>query len=600
MKRNTSASTLGIFLLLAAFFFVGCGAMELPGASSATTASVAPSAVPVQPTVVEATPEADPLLQLATIESLQVLTGEGADGETSVQLRGLLPSDCATIDNIVTERTANGFSLVVLAVQRPGENCSTEAVPFEEIVVLDVSGLEPGSYQVTANDRTVSFNLDGEGESPPAEEATPTATAVAQPEQSAISGVVWHDLCANTPANAEEVPAGCVLTGANALLADGQRQDEEEGIAGVQVALGEGACPATAVTTVSTDSDGAFQFTDLPAATYCVFVDMDDTLNQDLLGDGFWTSPEGEFPQQTVTLGEGPAGAEILFGWDYLNLPAAEVDLANCRNSFAFVQDLSIPDDTVFPPGAEFTKEWQLRNNGTCPWSTEYSVVFVGGDQMGAADAYLLQAAVAPGQTLDVAIDMVAPAEPGTYRGNWQVADANGEPFGIDGFIEDAFWLQIVVEEDAPPPGTPQPDSAVLGGVVWDDFCLNSNPGAGCVETPVDSGIFVADGSFGANEAPLSGIEITLADGLCPADGTLPAAGALLDTAVTDAAGLYQFAGLSAGSYCVFMDALSENMVDLLIPGNWTWPATGVGYYSVVLDPGEQILDLDFGWDFVD
>jgi hypothetical protein len=48
------------------------------------------------------------------------------------------------------------------------------------------------------------------------------------------------------------------------------------------------------------------------------------------------------------------------------------------------------------------------------------------------------------------------------------------------------------------------------------------------------------------------------------------------------------------------MDALSPENVDFLIPGNWTWPGTGVGQYSFILDPGEQALDLDFGWDYVD
>ena len=48
------------------------------------------------------------------------------------------------------------------------------------------------------------------------------------------------------------------------------------------------------------------------------------------------------------------------------------------------------------------------------------------------------------------------------------------------------------------------------------------------------------------------------------------------------------------------LDALDEEMVELLIPGNWTWPGTGVGQVTVVLDPGEQLTNLDFGWDYVD
>lgn len=593
MKKAGYLATTILFLLT--LLVLSACAQAAPDAAAPTSEPAEVAAATAVPPTAAPSPtaeQADPLLQLATIESLQVLGGPGTADETSVELRGLLPNDCAAIDNIITERTGNEFNIVVLTVQRPGESCSTEPVPFEERVVLDVSDLEAGSYQVTANDRQVTFSLAASATAEPAPETSPSLAA--------LNGIVWHDLCANGEGSAENTPEGCILTDANALLADGERQAEEEGIAGVQVMLGEGACPATAVASVTTDADGMFTFADLAPATYCVFVDTADSLNQALLGDGFWTAPQGETPQFTVSVPLDETADELAFGWDFLNLPAEAVDLANCENSFEFVSDLSIPDDTVFPPEADFTKVWQLRNNGTCPWTTAYSIVFVGGDQMGAADAYLLDQTVAPGQTLDVSIDMVAPALPGTYRGNWQVADADAEPFGIDGFIEDAFWLQIVVEEDAPAAATPLPNSGVIGGVVWEDLCVNSNPGTGCVETAEGSGVFVADGSFGSRESALSGIVISLAEGLCPADGTLPAAAALLETAVTDEAGLYRFEGLAAGSYCIFMDALSEANLDLLIPGNWTWPATGVGYYSFVLDPGEQALDLDFGWDFVE
>ena len=599
MKKTRPTKGTFLFLLLS-LLLSACAGLTPQSADPTAPPATAVEVVSVEPTAeptVPPTAEAEPLLQLATIESLQVLTPAAAGDETVVQLRGLLPNDCATIDNIVTEQTGNEFNLVVLTVQRPGEACSTEPVPFEETVVLDVSGLAPGSYQVTANESQVSFILAGP-EGTATEEPVAEPTAEADPTLAALTGVVWHDVCANGETGAEPPPEGCIATEAGALLADGERQAEEEGIAGVQVALGEGACPATAVSTVTTDAEGAFAFAELPPATYCVFVDTAEPLNLALLGDGFWTAPAGETPQFSVIAAAGEAGEELAFGWDFLNLPATAVDLATCENSFEFVADLSIPDDTVFPPEAEFSKAWQLRNNGTCPWTTEYSIVFVGGDQMGAEDAYLLGETVAPGQTLDVTIDMVAPALPGTYRGNWQVADTAGEPFGIDGFIEDAFWLQIVVEEDAPVVATPAPDSGALGGVVWDDFCINSNPGRGCVETAEGSGVFVGNGSFEASEVALSEIVISLAEELCPADGTLPQD--VVETAVTDTAGLYRFEGLSTGSYCVFMDALSEANLDLLIPGNWTWPATGVGYYSFVLDPGEQALDLDFGWDFVD
>ena len=43
--------------------------------------------------------------------------------------------------------------------------------------------------------------------------------------------------------------------------------------------------------------------------------------------------------------------------------PTAACDLAS------FVKDMSIPDGSVFTPGATFTKTWRLENAGTCTWS---------------------------------------------------------------------------------------------------------------------------------------------------------------------------------------------------------------------------------------
>jgi hypothetical protein len=326
-------------------------------------------------------------------------------------------------------------------------------------------------------------------------------------------------------------------------------------------------------------------------------VDPNDEQNRDILLPGQWTSPAGDIAEATIVLNDEAAVQETNFGWDYELLPA---DLDDCSNSFEFVEDLSIPDDTILAPGEEFVKSWRLRNNGTCPWNSDYAILFVGGEQMGAEERIPLAQSVAVSETLDVTIPMIAPLEPDTYRGNWQLAGPDGEPFGIDGNIEDAFWLRIIVEEGSTPSATPLPNSGAIGGVVWDDFCINGNPGRGCIETGEGSGIFIADGSFDALEAGLSEITISLAEGACPDDGSLPSSTAVIETAVTGEDGIYLFGDLNEGTYCIFMDALSAENVDFLIPGNWTWPGTGVGRYSFILDPGEQALDLDFGWDYVE
>jgi hypothetical protein len=590
-----------LLLVLVACDQFGSVTGQLPG----TGDTEEPTALPATITApAEATVSGEPLITTAEIDSLEILTVDQTAGQVQVKIRGVFPNACTDLDEVNIARQGNIFNLTVQVIQEPDAVCAQEIVPFEETVVLDVAGLEPGSYGVTANDRQVSFELAPE-EKPEAVATIETETeATAEPEPTievapttaSISGLVWHDACPNLAGEDAGTPAGCLLTEENVLMADGQLGDEE-GIAGVEVAIAEGTCPAAATASTRTDDQGVFTFSDLSEGTYCLFVDMTRTQNQGILGAGSWTAPADGAPQFTVSLESGQSQEGFQFGWDYLNLPAAAVEQTDCTKSFEFVADLNIEDDTVFSPGESFTKSWQLRNNGTCPWITGYSIVFVGGDLMSADESVPLERVVEQGEELEVSIGMIAPEETGTYRGNWQVADTNGEPFGIDGFIEDAFWLQIVVAESA---ATPLPNSAALGGVVWDDFCLDSNPGTGCLEVPAESGFFIANGSFGPGESPLSGILIGLADGACPADGSVPDGRAVINTVLTDDGGQYTFEDLAEGNYCVYMDALDEDMIDLLIPGNWTWPGTGVGSYSVVLDPGEQILDLDFGWDYVD
>lgn len=593
-----------IFLIVLLLALSACAQLEgIAGQLPGTNPTAEPTPLPPTSTVAAApTAPAEPLIITPEIDSLEILTGEQTADQVPVKMRGVFPDACTSLSDILVEQEGNSFNLTVLAVQEQGEACGQVLVPFEETVVLDVAGLDPGSYSVSANERQVSFDLAAEEEVEPTATAVPEATAGPDtpdqdsPSTTTISGLVWHDSCPNIAVEGAATPAGCVLTDENLFLADGQLQDEE-GIAGVEVALGEGQCPATAVNSTRTDNQGAFTFRDLSAGTYCLFVDMTRTQNQGVLGAGSWTAPGGESPQFTVTLEDGESQEGFNFGWDYLNQPSAAVEAIDCRNSFEFVADLNVPDDTAFAPGESFTKGWQLRNNGTCPWTTAYSVSFVGGDLMSAEESIPLDRVVEPGEDLEVTIDMIAPEAAGTYRGNWQVADANGEPFGIDGFIEDAFWLQIIVADDV---ATPLPNSAALGGIVWEDFCLNSDPGQGCLEVPEQSGIFIADGTFGPGESPLSGILIGLAEDACPSDGTVPQGSAILSTTLTDNTGQFRFENLADGTYCVYMDALDDDMIDLLIPGNWTWPGTGVGLYTVVLDPGEQLLDRDFGWDFVD
>ncbi len=110
-----------------------------------------------------------------------------------------------------------------------------------------------------------------------------------------------------------------------------------------------------------------------------------------------------------------------------------------------FIADVTVADGTVFAPGATFKKTWRLKNIGTCTWTTNYSLVYVSGEKFSGPTSARLPVNVAPGQTVDVTIDFTAPNTSGKYRGNWQLANANGTPFGIGWNAKGVFWVEIVV-----------------------------------------------------------------------------------------------------------------------------------------------------------
>lgn len=109
-----------------------------------------------------------------------------------------------------------------------------------------------------------------------------------------------------------------------------------------------------------------------------------------------------------------------------------------------FVRDVSIPDGTVFAPGAAFTKTWRLRNAGTCTWSG-YSVVFDSGDSMGGSSPTSI-GSVGPGQEVDVSVNLTAPAAAGSYRGYWRIRNSSGVLIPVLGGTQGrSFFVDIRV-----------------------------------------------------------------------------------------------------------------------------------------------------------
>ena len=107
-----------------------------------------------------------------------------------------------------------------------------------------------------------------------------------------------------------------------------------------------------------------------------------------------------------------------------------------------FLADITIPDDTQLEPGQSFTKTWHVKNNGDRVWGNGFTLAFIGGTNMAAANSIPLPAAT-PGAEVEISIPMTAPTAPGVYFADWRLKDDTGAPFG------DTVYLRIIVPSPA-------------------------------------------------------------------------------------------------------------------------------------------------------
>lgn len=110
-----------------------------------------------------------------------------------------------------------------------------------------------------------------------------------------------------------------------------------------------------------------------------------------------------------------------------------------CTSNLLYIEDLTVPDGTVVAPGEQLDKRWRVENNGSCNWDVQYSLVLIGGPQLGAPDKQALYPARSGTQAM-VQMIFTAPEEPGAYRSAWQAQDLEGNLFG------DPIYIDIIVQ----------------------------------------------------------------------------------------------------------------------------------------------------------
>lgn len=104
-----------------------------------------------------------------------------------------------------------------------------------------------------------------------------------------------------------------------------------------------------------------------------------------------------------------------------------------------WVSDVTISDGWRLDAGQPFRKIWRIRNAGTTTWKSGYQLAYFRDQQMSGPASIELPPA-APGQVVDVAVDLVAPNTAGTHRTTWKPKNAN------KAFFDYALYAEIDVK----------------------------------------------------------------------------------------------------------------------------------------------------------
>jgi len=92
--------------------------------------------------------------------------------------------------------------------------------------------------------------------------------------------------------------------------------------------------------------------------------------------------------------------------------------------------DVNIPDGTAMTPGQEFVKTWKVKNIGSCVWGAGYGLVYAKYTNQMSGVPQPLAGVVEIGQEVEVSVSFKAPDKAGEYLSAWQMANAQGIPFG--------------------------------------------------------------------------------------------------------------------------------------------------------------------------
>jgi peptidoglycan hydrolase-like protein with peptidoglycan-binding domain len=136
---------------------------------------------------------------------------------------------------------------------------------------------------------------------------------------------------------------------------------------------------------------------------------------------------------------------------------SATPTVEGCVFGASYMADITIPDDTTFEANAAFIKTWRIKNSGTCEWEAGMKLSYVSGDPLGGPPTVDVPV-VALNAPVEVSVNYVAPAAPGTYRSNWRMQNSVGTQFGSTLYVQIVVPEPVVAGSTDTPPAPASPD----------------------------------------------------------------------------------------------------------------------------------------------
>jgi len=125
---------------------------------------------------------------------------------------------------------------------------------------------------------------------------------------------------------------------------------------------------------------------------------------------------------------------------------------ASSGDKLKFINDITIPDGTVFQSGDVNDKTWEIQNIGTTAWNKNYRFYYCAGLPTELVNKVLpklfvtLGADVAPNANVQITVSIIAPNAEGHYKVYFQLLNASGVKVPDDDGNGCSLWADFTVK----------------------------------------------------------------------------------------------------------------------------------------------------------